>query len=207
MNQILIECKGISTDIFSLPPFTLQKGETIGIYIGNNDNYFLAQQYLTAIFTGKTQYKNTIVRNNFTFVDYFREVKWRRLFFPITVGEYLKKHSDVSNPYSQKIYEEVWINKRMNVNALPWIQKKLLRLYSELSKKENVIIDFAGLDKQGTAMISEIIRNEVEKGSSAILFDIFSDLENSCDQYIKIDWKDNRNYKPVYHFPEEEESL
>lgn len=204
MNQILIECKGISNDIFSLPPFTLLKGETIGIYIGNNDSYS-TQQFLTAIFTGKAQYKNTLVYKDFTFVDYVWESCWRRIFFPVTVGEYLKKHSNLKNSYAQKIYEIDWINKKTKINRLPGNPRKLLSLYSVLSKKENIITDFAGQDQQGMIMAAEIIKKETIKGSSAILFDVFKTFEDTCDQYIKIDWKDNRkDYKPVYHFPEEE---
>jgi len=63
LNSTLIECKGISTDLFSLPPFILHKGETIGIYTGNNEPHS-AEQDLTAIFTGKTEFKNTIVHKN-----------------------------------------------------------------------------------------------------------------------------------------------
>ncbi len=196
LDQILIESQGISTDLFSLPPFILRKGEIIGIYTGNNDSH-PTEQYLTTIFTGKEEYINTIVYKNFAFVDYIWESNWRRLLFPITVGEYLKKHSNINNPYSQKIYEIEWINKKTKINRLPGNPRKLLSLYSVLSKKENIIIDFAGQDKQGMIMVAEIIKKE----GSAILFDAFNTLENYCDQYIKIEWKDGReNFNPVFPF-------
>lgn len=199
MNPILIECKGISTDLFSLPPFILHKGKTIGIYTGNNEPHS-AEQYLTAIFTGKVEHKNTIVYKNFTFVDYIWESEWRRIFYPITVGEYLKKNADPNSHYSKKIYEYEWINKKTKLNSLPGNPRKLLSLYSVISKKTNIIIDFVGQDTQGIILASKVIQEEIKKGSSAVLFDSFRDLKNSCDHYLEIEWKDNRNDIESFHY-------
>lgn len=203
MNPILIECKGISTDIFSIEPFTLHKGEAIGIYTGNNDTHS-TEQYLTAIFTRKAKHRDIIVYQDFTFVDYLWEPEWRRIFYPITVGEYLRKNADLNSPFSQKIYEYEWVNKKTKIHNLPGNPRKLLSLYSVLSKNENPIVDFAGQDKQGILFASKVIQEEINRGKSAILFDAHRNLENRCDHYIEIKWKDNREYyKPVYHFPEE----
>ncbi|MBP2616523.1 hypothetical protein [Chryseobacterium jejuense] len=203
MTPVLIECKGISTDIFSIGPFTLRKGETIGIYTGNNDTHS-AEQYLTAIFTGKAKHRDTSVYEDFTFVDYLWEPEWRRILWPITVGEYLKKNADLNCPFSQKIYEYEWINKKTKIHTLPGNPRKLLSLYSVLSKNVNIIVDFAGQPIDGILFASKVIQEEINKGRSAILFDAHKNLENRCNHYIEIKWKDNRKYyKPVYHFPED----
>jgi len=201
--DIVIECKGISTDIFYLPAFTLYKGETIGIYIGNNDSYS-AQQLITSIIIGKIKDLNLILHQNFTFVDYVREPEWRGIFHPVTVGEYLKKNADPNTHYAQRIYEYEWINKKTKISRLPGNPRKLLSLYSALSKKRNIITDFAGQDQQGILYTFNIIKEETSTGITAVLFDIFKNFENSCDHYVEIQWKDNRkDIGYVFHFPED----
>ncbi|HCA06701.1 MAG TPA: hypothetical protein DEO71_05850 [Chryseobacterium sp.] len=188
LSKLLAENKGVHTDIFYLPPFQLHQGEIIGIFVGNHEHTYLAERHITNIFTEKIQDKNVSVREKFTFVDYVWESAFRRIFFPITVGEYLKKHADLKNPYAKKIYETEWINRKTNINRLPGNPRKLLSLYSVLSKKENIILDFGGQDPQGARTAFEIIRKECNEGGSAILFDLFKSIENDCDQYIKLEW-------------------
>jgi len=112
----------------------------------------------------------------------------------------LKKHADPNSPYAQKIYEYEWINNKTKVHNLAGNPKKLLSLYSVLSKKTNIIIDFAGQDAQGIVLASKVIQEEIKKGHSAVLFDSFRHLENSCDHYLEIEWKDNRKPIDFFHY-------
>lgn len=68
--------------------------------------------FLKDLFIGKTKNENVVVNQRLTFVEHFMEPKIRRLFYPVTVGEYLKHNANLNSPYATKIYENTWINKK-----------------------------------------------------------------------------------------------
>jgi len=59
--------------------------------------------FLKDIFCGKTIDKNVLVHKNLTFVVHFIEPKLRRLFYPVTVGEYSKKNTNLGSIFATKI--------------------------------------------------------------------------------------------------------
>jgi hypothetical protein len=48
---------------------------------------------LKGIFSGKVKDKNVIVHKKLTFVEHFKEPKFRQLFYPVTVEGYLKMNA------------------------------------------------------------------------------------------------------------------
>ncbi|MEN4761734.1 hypothetical protein ABEG63_15475 [Chryseobacterium sp. C39-AII1] len=187
MSDIIIKSNGIKTEHFYVPPFELNKGEAIVIKLINDEQSFNIEMFLKDIFNAKIKHKNTLINQPFTFVDYIREPEFRRIFFPITVGEYLKKNANLSNSYSEKIYEIDWINKKTKISMLPGNPRKLLSLYSVLSKFQNIIVDFAGQDLQGIEFCCNIILEEIYKGGSVIIFDATNSVRNNHFKYIEIE--------------------
>lgn len=96
---MLIESKGIKTDTFYIPPFDLNEGEIVVLYLFNGQHFYETEMFLKDIFCGKTNDENVLVHKNLTFVEHFIESKLRRLFYPVTVGEYLEK---------KVLYEITW---------------------------------------------------------------------------------------------------
>lgn len=185
---MLIENKGIKTDTFYIPPFDLNAGEIIVVHLFNGQHFYETEMFLKDIFSGRTKNENVVVHKNLTFVEHFTESKFKRIFYPITVREFLKKHANLDSPYVSKIYEIDWINEKTKVNTLPWNHRKLLSLYTTLSKTENIIFDFIGQGPRDAEETYKIVKEVIKKGGSAILLDGFKDMKNNCTKFIELEW-------------------
>ena len=185
---MLIENKGIRTDTFYIPPFDLNVGEIVVLYLFNGQHFYETEMFLKDIFCGKTKDENVVVHKNLTFVEHFIEPKLRRLFYPVTVGEYLKNNADLNSPYATKIYETKWINEKTKVNTLAGNPRRQLCLYATLSKTNSIVFDVAGQDPKGAEATYEIVKGVVKNGGSAILLDCFEDMKNDCTKYIELQW-------------------
>ncbi len=185
---MLIKNKGIKTDTFYIPPFDLNAGEIVVLHLFNGQHTHETEMFLKEIFIGKTKDKNVILNQTLTFVEHIIEPKIRRLFYPVTVGEYLIKNSNMNSPYANKIFEIEWINKRTKVNTLPGTPRRLLSLYATLSKTKNIVFDVAGQDRQGADKIYKIVKKVVKNGGAAILLDYFEDMKNDCTKYVELQW-------------------
>ncbi|WP_123912059.1 hypothetical protein [Flavobacterium sp. AJR] len=164
-------------------------GEIVVIYIHGGTNYYDVKMELVDVFTGKTKNDNVNVFQPLTFVKHFKESKFRRLFCPVSVAEYLRKNAELKNNFASKIYETKWITKRIKVNTLAGNPRKLLSLYSTLSKTNNIVFDLAGQDPQGASEAYQIIKDEIRNGGSAILVDWKDDMRNDCSKFITIEWQ------------------
>lgn len=185
---MLIQCKGIKTEDYYIPPFTLNKGEIVVLYLYNSMHFYDMSMWLKDIFTGKIKHENVIIKDHFSFVEHFIEPKWRRIFYPVTVHEYLKKNAYKSDSLSRKIYEIDWITKKTRVNTLAGNPRKLLSLYSTLSKTKNIIFDLVAQDPQGAKETYDFVKENIKGGGAAILFDGYDEFKNDCTKFIELEW-------------------
>lgn len=187
--QILIENKGIQTDLFYVPPFTLNEGEIIIINLFHGPHFYETEMLLKDLFCGKKNHESVIIHKKMAFAEHFRESNFKDIFYPMTVGKYLRKNTNPASPYAAKIYETEWINKKIKVNTLAGKPRRLLTLYAALSKTNNIVFDLAGLDPEGAKETYKIVQEVVKKGGSAILLDGYDDMKNDCTKYIELQWK------------------
>src|SRR5690606_9847679 len=110
--------KGIKTDKYYIPPFELMDGELVVIYLYGGAHYHKLKMELVDIFTGRKKNDNVNVFRIMTFVKHFTESTVRRLFYPMTVGEYLKKNAKLNSNFARKIYDIHWITNKTKVNSL-----------------------------------------------------------------------------------------
>jgi len=143
---MLVENKGIKTENFHIPSFDLKAGEIVVLYLFNGQHFFETEMFLKDIFTGKVEDENVILNTSLTFAEHFKESRLRRLFHPVTVGEYLKRNANLNSPFATKIYEIDWINERTKVNTLAGNPRRLLTLYCTLSNTSNIVFDLVGQD-------------------------------------------------------------
>lgn len=188
MKELLIESKGIRTDYFFIPPFEVRKGDFILFHLDNHISSVDVEKKLIAVLTGKEKNENVRINKSHTFVKHVRVSKFRRIFFPITVGEYLFRNIKRKSKFAKKIYEINWITKKTQLIRLPGNPRKLISLYSVLSKTDNIIFDLAAQDFEGMEHAAKIVKDEIGNNGSAILIDWSDHLKSHSTKYIKIKW-------------------
>lgn len=102
---MLIDFKGIKTEDYYIPPFTLSKGEIIVLNLHNGMHFYKLSMWLKDMFTGKIKHESVIANSDLSFVEHFKEPAWRRLVYPVTVKEFLKKKANANSVYARKIYD------------------------------------------------------------------------------------------------------
>lgn len=188
MRELLIESKGIKTDQYFIPPFEVREGELVLISVYGGAHYQEIKTELVGVFTGKIKNENIIIRKSLTYVDYFKESNFRRLFYPVRVGEYLKKNANLESKFIQKLYEIPWIQKQTKINELYWNSTRLLSLYATFSKTNNIVFEVSGQGWENAKTMCEIVRDEIKNGGAAILIERTDHLKKDCTKYIKIEW-------------------
>ncbi len=185
---MIIKNNGITRDNFYIPPFELNEGEVVILHLFGGSHYDSIRNYLRDVLTGKQKNDNVEVYKPLLFVDYIFESKWRSLFYPLTVGEYLKKNADTKSSYATKIYEtNSWITKRTKVNILTGALRKLLSLFAKLSKSRDIVFDLDGQDPLGAMNMYKFVKENVKNGGCAILLDWVDDFRNDCTKFIQLE--------------------
>lgn len=188
MKKLVIESKGIKTDSYFIPPFKLVEGDLILIHLDNHIASSYVEEKLIAILTGKEKCENVRINKPHTLVKHFRESRFKDRFFPATVGEYLSNNANPKSKFFHKIYEIDWINKNIKIRTLAGNPRKLISLYSVLSKTNNIIFDLAAQDHHGMEHAIKIVKAEIENSGSAILIEQNDYLKKYSTKYIRIEW-------------------
>jgi hypothetical protein len=186
--MMLIDFKGLKTNDFYIPPFTLSEGEIIVLNLQNGMHFYELSMWIKDLFTQKIKHESIIVNSPLSFVDYFKESFWRRNVFPVTVKEFLKKNADAKSNYAGKIYDITWITDATRVNTLAGTPRKMLTLYATLSKTNNIVFDLSGVDPIGGEQIYDIVKAVVKNGGSAILLDHCPEMKNNCTRYLEVEF-------------------
>jgi len=187
---MLLQSTGVRTNRYYIPPFELKAGEIVVIFLYNGAHYHDVKMELKNIFTGKIKHDHVTINSTFAFADYFLEPRFRRLFFPVTVGEYLRTKANPANSIAEKIYESSGVTKKTKVNSLAALPRKLLSIYTALSHTPNIVFDLVGLGADSAAIVYKTVKAIVNTGGSAILLDNCFDLQNDCSTYIELEWLD-----------------
>jgi hypothetical protein len=185
---MIITSKGIKTDSYCIPPFELREGELVVICLYGGAHYYDLKMELVDIFTGKTRNENVNIFQPLTFVKHFKESKLSRLFYPVTVGKYLRNNANLDSSFANKIYEIDWIKENTKVGTLDTQQRKMLCLYTTLSKTNYIVFDLDGQDPQGALETYRIVKDSISNGGSGLLIDWTDEMKNDCTKFITIEW-------------------
>ncbi|AWK05058.1 hypothetical protein HYN56_12785 [Flavobacterium crocinum] len=202
--KIVLENKGIKTDLFYIPPFTLYEGEIIVLYLHNGKHLYDTEIFLRDIFCGKIKHENVTLYRKMTFVEDFKRSYFRDTFFPLTVKRYLKKNANRKSPLYKKIFEDKWkwITPETKLEKIPGTPKKLLTLYAALSKTKDIVFDLGALDDEGYEYSFKAIEGILKQdGGSAILPHCFDNMEECAPKIITLEW--NTGHPPPeneFHF-------
>ncbi|GAB4043841.1 hypothetical protein [Spirosoma jeollabukense] len=191
---MLLESKGIKINRFYVPPFTLSEGELVVLFLPSGDHYFDLLKNLASIFSGQIKHNNVVLHQPLSFVKHYEESALRRLFYPVTVGEYIKKNAKPINTIANRIYELDYITPKTKIISLAGTPRKLLSLYSTLSFTDNITFDLLGIDPTGATKVYEVVKNTVRKNGAAILLDNFDDMKDDCTKFITLEVEENDTY-------------
>ncbi|KAF2512086.1 hypothetical protein EYY60_07500 [Flavobacterium zhairuonense] len=188
MKELIIESKGIRTNQYFIPPFELREGELVVLYLEVGCHFDDMKEQLIAVFTGKVQHENVKIIKPLTFAEPFKESISKKIFNPITVEHYLKKHANVNAPIVSKIFEIDTFTKKTKVKDLGISEQKRLSLTAVFSKTKNVVFDLRGEGASCFFKTYEFAKDEIKTEGAAILIDWSNELKNDCSKFIAIEW-------------------
>ena len=180
----------IAAEGFSIPPFEMKSGEIIIINLQPTKDLYKTENELVCLLTGKTSRDEIIIFESITFVEHYKQPKWRQLLYPVTVGEYLRNNANSDSSFGNKIYELAHISKRSKIESLSFKDKRFLCLFSALSNTKNIVLDFVGLSFDTIDTVYEILLEVVRNGGSVIILDTSRYKESECSKFIELAWKD-----------------
>ncbi len=182
---MLLQFHQQTVDDFLIPSFSLTKGEIVIIHLPNGPFFRPVELTLIDIITGKTSNNRVDIQASFKYAQHFRESWFRDRFLPMTVGTYLDKNANKTNPVYKKIYDIQWMTHKIKVQTLAGNPRRQLSVYTTLSWTNNLIFDLAGVDPQGGQDIYNFAKTIVQQGGSAILFDWSDEFNNDCTTFIQ----------------------
>jgi hypothetical protein len=185
---MVLKSDGITTDKYIIPPFELKEGEIVVINLMGGTHFREVEMFLRNIFTGLTPHKNVTIMKPLLFAEHFNESTLKSIFYPMSVGKYLKKYANPQSVYATKIYDTNWLTKNTKVNTLAGNLRKQLSVFSTLSNTQHIVSDLTGQDPKGAMETYKIIQENVNNGGSAILLDWTEDMKEECTKYIEIEW-------------------
>ncbi|PIF31733.1 hypothetical protein CLU81_2239 [Flavobacterium sp. 9] len=188
MKELIIESKGIKTDQYFIPPFELRQGELVVIYLQGGAHYDELKIQLTSIFTGRANHENVKIFKPLTFVEPFKESKFKRMFNPTTVFEYLKRNADPKNIVIPRIFEVDTFAGKDKLKDLDTSQKKRLSLSAVFLKTKNIVFDLRGESPVGAQKTFQFVKEQIKEEGAAILIDWAEDMKNDCSKFIVIEW-------------------
>lgn len=191
MEKIVIQCTGIRIGKFYIPPFTLNEGELLGVFLYGGAHYFTLEAELISIFNGQKAHPNVHIYDHMLFAKEPTENRFKSRFFPISIEKYLQKHASPNSRIQYRIYEiDDYIIPQRKVINLAGTPRKLLSLFTTFSKSNKIIFNGAGIDPLGLEKVLKIVNEFVNLGATALLFDYFDDSEPYCTKYIRLEVKE-----------------
>ncbi|MFT3679939.1 MAG: hypothetical protein QM791_06680 [Ferruginibacter sp.] len=187
-DTMLLQFHQQTVDNFLIPSFSLTKGEIVIINLPNGSFFRPIELTLIDIFTGKTSNDKIDIEASFKYAEHFRESWFRGHFFPMTVGTYLNRNANKTNPVYKKIYDMPWMTPKIKVQTLAGNPRRQLSIYTTLSWTSNLIFDLAGVDPQGGQDIYDFVKTIVQQGGSAILFDWSDEFKNDCTTFTQAEY-------------------
>lgn len=161
---MLIDFKGLKTEDYFIPSFQLNQGEMVLVYLYGGEHYYPLKSTLKDVLTRRTSSEKITVHEPLLFVEHFKEPALRRILYPITVAEYIRRNAGPDKAIAHKIYTENQITETTCVNGLDTLQQKLLSLYVSLSKAKHIIFDLDGLCPQSAEYMHRIVKHFVKEG-------------------------------------------
>lgn len=147
-------------------------------------HFYELSMHLAAIFSGSIRHENVKIHHPLTFVEHFIEPAFRRLFFPVTIKEYIRRKTRGGMAPAQLLG---YFNTRRDVNALSGSHRKILSLITTLYNTPYITLDLVGADPLGGQEVYEIVKGAVKNGGAAVLMENSDEFKSDCTKFIQIE--------------------
>jgi hypothetical protein len=172
----LIENKGFKWKGFEIPAFTLNEGEMIRFWIqiiptsDNISGYELARE-LKDILIKRKPITGLTINTSVSFAGDIDENKMKNLIYPLRVAEYLKKKRKLNREISDLVMQKLQLKGQEKIIEIELMKRKQLSIASLYELENCIAFDYYGLDPTGEEKVTELVRDKVYEGKSAIGFD------------------------------------
>ncbi len=183
----MVQSTGIRIKEFYIPPFTVDKGETLIIQLPNGLPFTELLFMLVDILTGREKADSVVVKEDFQFAKHITETGWTRIFRPLTVGRYIKDAANPDSKVPNAIYELTDIKPTTKIKRLGGNQRKLLSLLTAFSWTNNIIFDLVGVDPVGGQKAYDLVKEQIGNTGIAILVDNYDDFKDDCTKFVKFE--------------------
>ncbi len=188
---MIIECKGIRTPQYYLPPFEINTGELVVIYLGNGAYVQDLRKELSDIFRGKVKHEQVTITEPVAYAEHDMIVPAHKVFFlPQTVGSYITRRAGNNIEIAETIYDRAFLKKSTRLANLRSRARRLLSIYCAFSRSRNVVFDLKGLALEPAKEVFEVVKQLTRKGC-AILLDNYDDMKNDCSKFITVELNEN----------------
>ncbi|MCT4590269.1 MAG: hypothetical protein N4A71_20750 [Carboxylicivirga sp.] len=170
-RRMIVRCQGLKIDKYLIPHFELKEREFINICLYGGEHFFDLELKLVKHLTSKSINPRFNVYKEITFADDFKQSRFKRVFFPLTVRKYLNAFGIEENKELEKIYEIVNVTPETKMHTLSGDNRKCISLYTAFSQSRNIVFDLVGQSPIGSTKILRMVSDFVNNGASAILLD------------------------------------
>lgn len=184
---MIAQSKGFQIDDFKIPPFELNEGDFIVLYIGNTLKSQYLRKKLFAFFSGKEKEPNLVFNEKIEVVSniYLKGIK--EVLFPTTVKKYVYRNAKRPKDILSKLVAFDRITSGTKIATLPSTSRKLISLFTTYSHTTKIIFDLGGLDLLGSEKVFCEVKRKLEKEKgAAILIDSFLGFEKRCTRFIEV---------------------
>lgn len=189
----MVQSKGLTIDNFYIPPFTVNKGDMVIIELPNGPHFSEVLFKMVDLLTRRQESPDIHVSADFKFVSHITETGWKRFFRSMTVGRYIREHSNPTNKIVDKVYDICNIKPSTEIRRMQGNHRKILSMLNTLSWTNNFIFDLVGVDPTGGAKAYDLAKENIRNDGTVILLDNYDDFKNDCTRYIKYELVSGKN--------------
>ncbi|MEO1417303.1 MAG: hypothetical protein AAFW00_18605 [Bacteroidota bacterium] len=154
-----------------IPEFELKPGELIGICLYSGAHVWEVYPELIDLLTGRKMHLGVRLTAPLKWIKRFKENRFKRVFFPTTVKDYLAKNGKPDPKLLRRILEKEKISNTTHMKALNFNSQKWLTFISMFSQSNQIVFDMMGQDPIGRVYTLDLVKEFVSQGGAAIWID------------------------------------
>lgn len=188
-SQVFLECLGLELKGFYIPPFKLEKGFVVRLWVDNSISDFHSFiKTFSCVLCRKTTDSKIILADSFYEVKKIKENYLQKTFFPKTVKEYLNKKGIEINKEQLTVLQSFDIEINVKLKNLMFRQLRLLEIFTTFEQHNNVILKYFTLGPVEEKQLTNYIEKQILIGKTVVAFDMLSYISDiySHDNFINI---------------------